>query len=468
MTFSPRLSFLFLSFFLVVAAFSSVFGQKITGSAKALAGKKIALYTYADFISYEEKKLVETEVSNTGSFTLETKLSQTLYCFLKAGNQYADFFVEPGKSYTVAWPDFSKTADEARPYFERDFRKLEIPDADSLSLNASIRRFNVYYDNFLTKNAGNLMLRGRSSDAIKNLRKAAYTQFGNITNPAFRAYVDYNLAIVEQITPVKKDYIYSAYLKTKPVRAFDLMYMDFFNQFFDKYLHQIVLSNKNAFLFKTLNAGNSWVSLDRQLQAFPYLENDTIRAMVLVKNLRSLYSISGIDKAAIKKLLKQMEREAPIDFVRTMAANVFSQMVSLTPGSKAPDFSLENAAGEQVSLDEFKGKYVYLEVTDPNCSACLAETKVIPMYKKKYGDRIRFVTVLLKSSQSRAKAFKEGNKLDWEILYAPSSSSFSEQYEITSVPQYFIIAPDGKFFRSPAEKPSHNAEKDFSDIKFKY
>lgn len=455
-------------FMMSLTGISLVKSQKISGIAKSLAGKNIGLYTYADFISYKEIRLAETEVTSSGKFNLECKLPYTTYCFLKSGNQHADFFAESGNSYQVNWPDFIKSEGEARPYFERNFRPLLISETDSLSLNSSIRRFNTYYDAFLQKNAGNLMIRGRSSEVIKNLRKAAYTGFGNILNPDFRAYVDYNLAVVEQITPVKKQFIFSAYLKTKPVRPFDLMYMDFFNQFFDKYLHEIFLSPKNTFLLKTLNAGNSWVSLDRQLKSIAFLENDTIRSMVLIKNLRSLYSVSGIEKNAVKKVLSQMAREASIDFVRTMAANVLEQMLRLSPGTKAPEFVLENSEGESVRLSDFKGQYIYLEVTDPNCASCMVETKVIPIYKKKYGDRIRFITVLMTNSKSRGQVFKEANKVDWEILFASTSNSFSEQYEIKSVPQYFIIAPDGKFFRSPAEKPSHNAERDFSDIKFKY
>ena len=460
----------FISLVLIVVFQSSLplYAQHIQGVAKSLAGKKIGLYTYSDFISFEEKKLAEVEVSNTGNFVIDLKVQRTTYCFLKSGTNYSDFFIQPGKSYSIVWPDFTKKPDEARPYFDRQFRKVIFQNLDSLDLNASINRFNSYYDQFLEKNAASLLVRGRSAELIKALRRAAYTQFGNITDPAFRNYVDYNLAIVEQITPVRKEVIYSAYIKTKPVRPYDLMYMDFFAQFFEKYLHNYVLSKKNPQIYKILNAGGPWINLDNELKNIPFLANDSVRALVTLINLRSLLGVSGIQKESVKKMFKLIERESPMEFIRIMAGNLLRQSQNLVQGTKAPAFVLENSEGEQVSLDELKGKFVYLEVTDPNCSSCLSESKVIPIYRKKYGDKIRFITVLLKSSQSRAKAFKELNKFDWEVLFAPSGSDFSELYDIKSVPQYFIIGPDGKFFRSPAEKPSHNAEKDFSDIKFKY
>ena len=46
-----------------------------------------------------------------------------------------------------------------------------------------------------------------------------------------------------------------------------------------------------------------------------------------------------------------------------------------TPGQPAPDFSLTDATGQKRSLSEYKGKYVVLEWTNPDC----------PFVKKHYG-----------------------------------------------------------------------------------
>ncbi len=457
------------STFLFLAIFSfSGYTQTITGIDQSLAGTKLSLCTYSEFITNVEKQLAETTVAADGSFTLKGNLSKVQYCFLKAGNNYADFYAEPGKTYKVNWPNFTKGKDEARPYFEKTVKPLVVQGTDTLELNSSIRRFNTFYDTFLEKNASSIIVRSRAGAVVKQLRKVAYTQIGNITDAQFRTYVDYNLAIVEQLASGNKSYIYNGFLKTKPVRPFDLMYMEFFHQFYEKQVDAMVLSNKDIRLLQILNKGYSWVEFDKELAKKPFLENDTLRQMATVKNFRTLYHDKAIKKESVIAMLEIMSRESRLDFIRIAAANMKEQLLFLSPGGVVPKFSLETTDGNTLSSSDLKGRFVYLEITDPACAACLAETKAIAVYKKKYGEKIRFVTIMLNTTKAKATQFKNANKIDWDVLYSPPAGTLADDFGVVSIPQYFILNPDGKFFRSPALKPSQAVEKDFSDIKFKW
>jgi len=39
-----------------------------------------------------------------------------------------------------------------------------------------------------------------------------------------------------------------------------------------------------------------------------------------------------------------------------------------------------------------------------------------------------------------------------------------QQYDVKALPEYFMLSPNGKFFRSPADDPSHGIQNTFDDI----
>ena len=54
-------------------------------------------------------------------------------------------------------------------------------------------------------------------------------------------------------------------------------------------------------------------------------------------------------------------------------AELNQDLVSLAPDVKAPQFSLKNVNGELVSLSDFKGKHVYIDVWNSGCRPCFKE-----------------------------------------------------------------------------------------------
>src|SRR4029453_16260610 len=60
----------------------------------------------------------------------------------------------------------------------------------------------------------------------------------------------------------------------------------------------------------------------------------------------------------------------PIPLMRTftlVAAFTAATALAQTPGKTAPDFALTDTAGKAVKLSDYRGKYVVLEWTNPDC-----------------------------------------------------------------------------------------------------
>lgn len=134
-----------------------------------------------------------------------------------------------------------------------------------------------------------------------------------------------------------------------------------------------------------------------------------------------------------------------------------------TPGKPSPKFvDYENRAGELVSLDNFKGKYVYIDVWATWCTPCRKEIPALKALEKKFrGANIQFVSISIDDSKNKAlwqQTVDEEQLTGTQLLASQSvNSSFMQDYAITSIPRFIFIDPEGKVINANAPKPSDPA-----------
>src|SRR5919206_121715 len=61
--------------------------------------------------------------------------------------------------------------------------------------------------------------------------------------------------------------------------------------------------------------------------------------------------------------MRLLSRALTVAFAFTTA----TAMAAVQPGSAAPDFTISDSAGKPVHLADYKGKFVVLEWTNPDC-----------------------------------------------------------------------------------------------------
>ena len=137
----------------------------------------------------------------------------------------------------------------------------------------------------------------------------------------------------------------------------------------------------------------------------------------------------------------------------------FNKLKHLTKGKTSPKFNLENHKGGNTSLDDLKGKYVYIDLWATWCAPCIVEIPFMKELEKNYhGKNIEFVSISLdeKKDYDKWKKFVTDKQLGGIQLYGENgmNSKFAMDYALESIPRFILIDPKGNIVTGDAPRPS--------------
>jgi peroxiredoxin len=113
-------------------------------------------------------------------------------------------------------------------------------------------------------------------------------------------------------------------------------------------------------------------------------------------------------------------------------------------GSVAPDFTLPDLDGKTVSLQQFRGKVVFLDFWAPWCPSCKEEiTALDALYRKHRSDGLVMLGIDMDTSEDSARDFLKKTPVAFTILI-DSKGRARRDYRIRSLPSAVLIGKDGK------------------------
>lgn len=128
-------------------------------------------------------------------------------------------------------------------------------------------------------------------------------------------------------------------------------------------------------------------------------------------------------------------------------------------GNPSPSFAFENHKGGTTKLEDFKGKYVYIDVWATWCAPCRAEIPFLQKIEEKYhGKNIEFLSISIdtKKDYEKWKKFVTDKNLGGVQLFADNdwNSEFIKAFGVNSIPRFLLIDPDGNVLNANADRPS--------------
>ena len=112
------------------------------------------------------------------------------------------------------------------------------------------------------------------------------------------------------------------------------------------------------------------------------------------------------------------------------------------PANIAPDFTMLDQDGNEVTLASFFGKPIILNFWASWCGPCKMEMPEIQKFYEKYGEDIHFILVSVDDSLDTAKAFIEDAGYTFPV-YFDNTSAGAYTYGASSIPLTFFIDAEG-------------------------
>ncbi len=126
------------------------------------------------------------------------------------------------------------------------------------------------------------------------------------------------------------------------------------------------------------------------------------------------------------------------------AAEMTGDEVGTREGQFPPEFTLPDLSGASVSLADFKGKVVVLDLWATWCGPCRMEIPfLVSLYEEYKDDGLVVVGVGLDKGGERVlKPFAESNNMSYPVLVG--NPSIQAEYGVTGIPTTFILDRNGR------------------------
>lgn len=456
----------FVSITILVLMFLFSFSQetKIFGTIPGGDGFEVRLMSYADQLTYQKRISDRTIINEGGGFELIIKTKETIPVFLEVENYSIMMYVESGEIYQLICDSIFPGKDYLPFYNQQQLWVNNISEPEP-ELNSLISYFDYLYEDFVVNNFERIH-RGHNGSVINGFVYKTDSLYSNFRHEFLQNYTQYKIASLKlSVATFKKEEIFKNYLEDQRIFYNNPEYMNFFHQFFDNYIsgyNNQFVSRED--LYATINQQYSYPAMLDSLGKDTLLRNEKVRELVLIKTLKELFYNPEYSQANINNMLEQVKDNSKFEKHRDIAANTMFQLTRFEQGFPAPAFKLPTLDGDSVSLEDYRGKPVYLSFMTTWSYACLGEFELLnPLYEE-YGNSIHFVTISLDKDVEIVNRFCNDKEYYWDFLYNGSHYDLILDYDIKTFPMFILIDRHGKMFEYSAYKPSELIKDSFKKV----
>ncbi|MEG2278178.1 MAG: TlpA disulfide reductase family protein [Odoribacter sp.] len=190
-------------------------------------------------------------------------------------------------------------------------------------------------------------------------------------------------------------------------------------------------------------------SMDKYLAE---LGNDRLKGEYVLSSSRNLKSYD-----AYLEMMDKYGKYFVTPSQKSRAEAIGVALYDSAPGKDAADFTYPDVNGKQVSLSDFKGKVVLVDVWATWCGPCRGQ---IPALKKleeeMHGEEVVFIGVSVDEAKDKQKwlDFVKKEELKGIQLHASGWSKIAKDYKITGIPRFMVFDKAGKIVSVDAPRPS--------------
>lgn len=214
-------------------------------------------------------------------------------------------------------------------------------------------------------------------------------------------------------------------------------YRDFVKDYYEQ-LYKLNSSSDTTYLSKTLSV----------------LPAGTVRDHLLFNRIKE--AIGRTRDSAKRELL--LTNYIPSITQAKMQQQLLAQhylIKGLGFGKQAPDFETTALNKDSISLEDFKGRYIVMDVWATWCAPCKIESPNFERLAEQYtSPKLAFVALSIDDNWNswRSQASDRSSKV--LQLIADDKNVFGKSFGIETIPRFILIGPDGKIINVQMPYPS--------------
>ena len=436
-------------------------GALITGEIENPITDELELNYYKDFITYDVERH-EIVLDENNNFSLELDIEEPVEAeMIFNDNEPVDIFLEPGDELHI-------TADGS-----------DIVNSISFSGdNADNSTFMVQYQTEILDKYGQQKI-------IERMRDLEPGEFVDFANEALEDMLQYfnefsekkdlsdsfehifktniRFGLYENLLSYPEFHQMLNQLDEEPELPED--YYAFIEKDFQFYDDKLASSNYCSFLitfldyYESINpdkAPEDKSAIEEKLYLAEKLYDD--KSLEYVKAIHIYREFDHGEFEVAENLYHSFKEEEPVkDYISILSDNYEAEKRML-PGNPAPEFELEDIDGNKVSLEDFRGKVVYLDFWASWCPPCMREVPYAKELKERFDDvdDLVFLYISVDEDEEAWKSTVDEREIEGVHLNIEGrDNEVSNSYNLGSIPSYLIIDRNGVIFDNNAKRPSH-------------
>ena len=406
------------------------------------------LFVYEDLVNETGLLLDQGQTDAQGHFILEGAVKQILPARIYVGLEYVDLILSPNATYDIEIivPD----SQEDVSYFEKELPTIRVKRATDKGIYRQIVYSEEIINGYMMEHFSQIY-RGRQVRYIDSIQNAINREVPDITLDYVKDYNRYKIAAIKLgISSDGGKKIIKDYYDGQPVLYAQSAYIDLFKELFDGYFNSA--SYDSHLLNDAFMEGPA--AFKKYLETNPFMANNQrLAELVTIYNLQKLcYGDRNTSRLA-KDHLNYIKSQTKHAEHKTIINDFFERFNRLAPGTPAPDFTLKDSNGNDVSLSDFKDNLVLLQFVDGSSPVSEHQFSELRSLHNQWQDTVQILTIATHEKMAFFKQQFEEKRQDWPLLDLGDNILLLEAYNVRTFPEYILIKRGNKIGEAPAPSP---------------
>lgn len=442
-----KLLFMLLCTFLCSVAQAAIEYAYISGTISGYDGKTIHLSRVEEKI-----KVYGTSKIENGKFNLKVYVDKPGYYLLFVSNQYKyEIYVEPNMKTIL------KLGDDKN--FEGDYS-----DANEMIIEAQ-KKFNeveptlekfVCYDASRAKKFQSVYV-----EMVTMVKKSAMSDSDKVVANGY-----FQTKLIDKLFSGISDAKVSGHseykIEVKPEYCSSINDIKFNHCVVG---HQKWFSSMEEYIYSRMENGSLkikdpvlWLNDAVKLFKDEQLKEEFILAL-LKKDARRGHIYRINDRiAAIRPLIKS---EAGIKALEELNPNIdrnTTMFAKCNTGTYVGDYSFNDVNGDKVSLKDFMGNYIYIDIWGTGCGPCIAEIPYLEHLEHDFeGKPVKWVSIVTDGGRETWLKFMKNRNMEGIQLISPNAHRdiFFRDLALQGIPRFLIIDKECKIVDPFSYRPSN-------------